>query len=82
MAKRHKTLLINENKVPGPGKYNPKVPLTGRISKIGNSDHLNCEDVKFRNKTGPGTYDPQHQSTKGPSYSMSLKKKEAKVSTF
>lgn len=58
MKKRPKTLLINNNNVPGPGKYEPKLPLSGRVFKIGTSDHKNFEDVKFQNLTGPGTYDP------------------------
>ena len=59
MKKRPKTLLINNNNVPGPGKYNLKTSNSERVVKIGKSDHQNYEDVRFYNETGPGTYDPK-----------------------
>ena len=58
MKKMQKTIFINNNNVPGPGKYQPRVPVSGRFSKIGKSDHKNFEDIRFYNQTGPGTYNP------------------------
>jgi len=44
--------------------------MSGRTFKIGRSNHLNFDDVRFFNLNGPGSYNANDQKSKGPSYSM------------
>lgn len=46
-----------KNKNPGPGRYNPKIlDRNTQASKIGKSNHLNCEDMRTTFELGPGSY--------------------------